>query len=71
MQETPGADWVEELMRSFRDKLVGGMYEGLYALEGEPLRRVMDAQADVLAHRRSSRWPRSPLISISTASWSA
>lgn len=46
MTETPGADWVEQLMRSFRDKLVGGLYEGVYALEGEPLRRVMDAQAE-------------------------
>ena len=45
MTETPGGDWVEQLMRSFRDKLVGGMYEGIYQLEGAPLRRVMDAQA--------------------------
>lgn len=41
-----GADWVEQLMRSFRDRLTGGLYEGIYALEGEPLERVMDAQAD-------------------------
>ena len=27
-------------MRSFRDKLVGGLYEGVYRLEGEPLHRV-------------------------------
>jgi hypothetical protein len=47
MTDASGAHWVEELMRSFRDKLVGGMYEGVYALEGEPLRQVMDAQADV------------------------
>lgn len=46
MTETPGTDWVEQLMRSFRDKLVGGLYEGVYALEGEPLHRVMDAQAE-------------------------
>jgi hypothetical protein len=42
-----GGNWVEELMRSFRDKLVGGLYEGVYTLEEAPLRRVMDAQADV------------------------
>ena len=46
MTEAPGVDWVEQLMRSFRDKLVGGLYEGVYQLEGEPLRRVMDAQAE-------------------------
>ena len=39
-------DWVAQLMREFRDKLVGGLYEGVYALEGPPLIRVMDAQAD-------------------------
>ena len=50
MAESSGADWVEELMRNFRDKLVGGLYEGVYALEGEPLRRVMDAQAEVCAN---------------------
>lgn len=41
-----GGDWVEQLMRSFRDRLVAGLYEGVYALEGSPLRRVMDAQAE-------------------------
>ena len=41
------ANWVEDLMHSFRDKLVGGLYAGIYALEPEPLRRVMDAQAEV------------------------
>jgi hypothetical protein len=46
MTNEPGADWVEQLMRSFRDKLVGGLYEGVYQLEGEPLHRVMDAQAE-------------------------
>ena len=46
MSDTPGADWVEQLMRSFRDKIVGGLYEGVYTLEGEPLHRVMDAQAE-------------------------
>lgn len=50
MTETPGADWVEQLMRSFRDKLIGGLYEGVYALEGEPLHRVMDAQAEACVH---------------------
>ena len=50
MTDTPGTDWVEQLMRSFRDKLVGGLYEGVYALEGEPLHRVMDAQAEACAH---------------------
>ena len=33
-------------MRGFRDKLVGGLYEGIYALDGEPLNRVMDTQAE-------------------------
>jgi hypothetical protein len=46
MTDTSGADWVEQLMRSFRDKLLGGLYAGVYALEGEPLHRVMDAQAE-------------------------
>ncbi len=46
----PGPDWVEQIMRQFRDKLVGGLYEGIYQLEGEPLRQVMDAQAEVCAH---------------------
>lgn len=46
MADAPGTDWVEQLMRSFRDKLVGGLYAGLYSLEGEPLQRVMDAQAE-------------------------
>ncbi len=45
-----GADWVEQLMRSFRDRLVGGLYEGIYQLEGEPLRQVMDAQAESCMH---------------------
>ena len=45
-----GGDWVEQLMRSVRDKLVGGMYEGVYALDGAPLRRVMDAQAEACVH---------------------
>ncbi len=49
MADTPGTDWVEQLMRSFRDKLVGGLYEGVYALEGEPLHHVMDAQAEACA----------------------
>ena len=43
MTETPGAGWVEQMMRSFREKLVGGLYGGACALEGEPLHRVMDA----------------------------
>lgn len=53
-----GGDWVEQLMRSVRDKLVGGMYEGVYALDGAPLRRVMDAQAEACVHalRRSRRY---------------
>lgn len=36
-------------MRQFQDRLVGGLYRGLYELEGVPLRRVMDAQADTCA----------------------
>jgi hypothetical protein len=50
VEASSGADWVEQLMRSFRDKLVGGLYEGVYTLEGEPLRRVMDAQAEACMH---------------------
>lgn len=42
----PAEDWVTDLMRSYRDRLLGGLYEGIYSLEGEPLRRVMDAQAE-------------------------
>jgi hypothetical protein len=42
----PAADWVQELMRSYRDRLLGGLYEGIYGLEGEPLRRILDAQAE-------------------------
>lgn len=42
----PATDWVQELMRSYRDRLLGGLYEGIYALDGEPLRRLMDAQAE-------------------------
>ncbi|HXF51279.1 MAG TPA: hypothetical protein VNM43_06325 [Dehalococcoidia bacterium] len=38
--------WVTELMRSYRDRLLGGLYEGIYRLEGEPLRQLMDAQAE-------------------------
>jgi hypothetical protein len=49
MTDAPGTDWVEQLQRAFRDKLVGGLYEGVYALEGEPLQRVMDAQAEACA----------------------
>ncbi len=45
-----GGDWVEQLMRSFRDQLVGGLFEGVYSLEGAPLRRVMDAQAETCVH---------------------
>ena len=50
MTSDPGGDWVQELMRSFRDKLLGGLYEGLYELDGGPLRRVMDAQAETCMH---------------------
>jgi hypothetical protein len=50
VSETRGGDWVEELTRSVRDRLVGGLYEGLYDLEGAPLRRVMDAQAEACVH---------------------
>ncbi len=33
-------------MRSLRDRLVGGLYEGLYQLEGQPLRMAyMDLPA--------------------------
>jgi len=45
-----GGTWVEDLMRQFRDGLVRGLYDGLYQLEGEPLRTVMDAQARVCVH---------------------
>ena len=33
-------------MRTVRDKLVGGLYAGIYRLEPAPLQVVMDAQAD-------------------------
>lgn len=46
MADANGADWVEQLMRSFREKLVGGLYEGIFSLEGESLQRVMGAQAE-------------------------
>lgn len=39
-------DWVSELMAAYRDRLVGGLYSGIYRLEGAPLREVMDAQAE-------------------------
>jgi hypothetical protein len=42
----PGADWVERLMAEYRDRLTGGLFAGIYQLEGEPLQTVMDAQAD-------------------------
>jgi len=38
--------WVERLMAEYRDRLTGGLFGGIYQLEGEPLRTVMDAQAD-------------------------
>jgi hypothetical protein len=50
MSASGGGDWVEQLMRTFRDDLVGGLYEGIYGLEGEPLRRVMDTQAEACVH---------------------
>jgi hypothetical protein len=50
MDGESGAIWVEDLMRRFRDGLVRGLYDGLYQLEGEPLRTVMDAQAEVCVH---------------------
>lgn len=33
-------------MRQFQDRLLAGLYRGLYELEDEPLRQVMDAQAE-------------------------
>lgn len=50
MSAPGGGEWVEQLMRSFRDQLVGSLYEGVYALDGAPLRRVMDAQAEACVH---------------------
>ena len=50
MNETPGADWVEQLMRNFRDRLTGALYEGIYTLEGPELTRVLDAQAETCVH---------------------
>ncbi len=38
-------DWVTELMRSFQDRITGGLLHGVYQLEGEPLERVLGAQA--------------------------
>lgn len=43
-------DWVSELMAAYRDRLVGGLYGGIYRLEGAPLRAVMDAQAETCMH---------------------
>ena len=40
------ADWVERLMAQYRDRLTGAVFDGIYQLEGEPLRTVMDTQAD-------------------------
>jgi hypothetical protein len=42
----PEADWVERLMAQYRDRLTGAVFDGIYKLEGEPLRVVMDTQAD-------------------------
>lgn len=39
------ADWVLDLMRSFQDKITAGLLEGVYQLEGAPLRCALDAQA--------------------------
>ncbi len=47
---SPGDDWVVDLMRSFQQKLTAGLLEGAYALEGTPLRQVMDAQAEACVH---------------------
>jgi hypothetical protein len=44
------ADWVLDLMRDFQDRLLGGLYRGLYQLDDEPLRQVMDAQAETCVH---------------------
>ncbi len=48
--EVPADDWVVDLMRSFQQKLTAGLLRGAYTLEGEPLRQVMDAQAEACVH---------------------
>jgi hypothetical protein len=45
-----GGDWVERLMASFSNRLVGGLYEGIYALEEPHLSRVLDTQAEACVH---------------------
>lgn len=46
----PAGDWVVDLMRSFQQKLTAGLLRGAYALDGEPLRQIMDAQAEACVH---------------------
>lgn len=36
---------VEKLAREFQDRVVGGLYEGVYALEGPELELLMECQA--------------------------
>ncbi len=42
---TTAPDWVMNLIRDFQDKITSGLYEGVYSLEGQPLRDVMERQA--------------------------
>ena len=39
-------DWIEQLTRDYQDVIVGGLYEGVYALGEESLDRVMRCQAE-------------------------
>lgn len=38
-------DWVMSLIRDFQDKITAGLYEGVYSLEGQPLKDLMERQA--------------------------
>jgi hypothetical protein len=43
--EGQAAEWVQDLMRDFQNKLTCGLYDGIYELDGAPLDTLMDAQA--------------------------
>ncbi len=43
--ETPATDWLQELIRTFQDKLTCGLYEAIYGLEQPAVDTLMRAQA--------------------------
>ncbi|MFQ5472414.1 MAG: hypothetical protein ACE5FA_05975 [Dehalococcoidia bacterium] len=43
------AKWVEELMRDYQDKLTCGLYESIYALDGDSVNALMKGQARTCA----------------------